>query len=146
MPGASAALPGALAFGLPSYQEMMVLALVGLLIFGRRLPEVGRTVGRTIQQLRRGLQDFKDQLGQDEDLRQARSSIQDIRRTLEMPAVAADPKRLFEHLTQESLSSPSPEATRVPPPSAQSIFEESASETASPPAAPADLSTDRPAN
>ena len=40
--------------------EMIVIALLGLLIFGRRLPEVGRGLGRSIIEFKRGLADVKD--------------------------------------------------------------------------------------
>jgi sec-independent protein translocase protein TatA len=33
----------------------IVVALVGLLIFGRRLPEVGKNLGRTIVEFKKGL-------------------------------------------------------------------------------------------
>lgn len=38
--------------GLP---ELIVLGLLGLLFFGRRLPEVGRNLGKGIVEFRRGL-------------------------------------------------------------------------------------------
>jgi sec-independent protein translocase protein TatA len=33
----------------------MVLAMIGLLVFGRRLPEVGKNLGRTIVEFKKGL-------------------------------------------------------------------------------------------
>ncbi len=40
--------------------ELLVIGLLGLLIFGRRLPEVGRNMGKFIIEFKRGLQDVKD--------------------------------------------------------------------------------------
>ncbi|MEC9156874.1 MAG: twin-arginine translocase TatA/TatE family subunit, partial [Planctomycetota bacterium] len=37
-----------LAFGMPSGWEWIALLAIGLLVFGRRLPEVGRSVGKSI--------------------------------------------------------------------------------------------------
>ena len=34
-----------LGFGLPGHSEWLILLALGLLIFGRRLPEVGRNIG-----------------------------------------------------------------------------------------------------
>ena len=34
-----------LAFGMPGWQELLILGVIGLLIFGKRLPEVGRSIG-----------------------------------------------------------------------------------------------------
>ena len=40
--------------------ELIVLAVLGLLIFGRRLPEVGRGLGRSIVEFRKGLKGIED--------------------------------------------------------------------------------------
>lgn len=40
--------------------ELIVLAGLGLLIFGRRLPEVGRGLGRSIVEFRKGLKGIED--------------------------------------------------------------------------------------
>ncbi len=42
--------------------ELIVLALLGLLIFGRRLPEVGRGLGRSIVEFRKGLKGIEDEV------------------------------------------------------------------------------------
>jgi len=44
-----------LAFGMPGWQEMLILAVIGILIFGKRLPEVGRSIGRGIVEFKKGL-------------------------------------------------------------------------------------------
>jgi sec-independent protein translocase protein TatA len=41
--------------------EIVVVAIVGLLLYGRRLPEVGRTFGKTFFQFRRSLDDIRSE-------------------------------------------------------------------------------------
>ena len=93
---------------LPGQQEWIVLLVIGLLLFGRRLPEVGRAVGRTVTDFRRGLNEFKNQIDEDGSLREAQSSVRDLKRAVDVPRMARDPKSLFNKLTDESLASPAP--------------------------------------
>lgn len=50
-----------LAFSWPGPFEMMMIAGIGLLIFGRRLPEVGRSIGKTIVEFKRGMREIEDE-------------------------------------------------------------------------------------
>ena len=104
-----------LALGLPSYQEMLVLLVVGVLIFGRRLPEVGYTLGKTIAQIRRGLVDFKAQIAADEDLRSAKSAAHDLKRAIEAPRVLANPRRFLDQIV-DAEATPKTEAKPAAPP------------------------------
>ena len=51
-----------LAFFLPGNTEWLVLLVLGLLIFGRRLPEVGRSLGRGIVEFKRGIKGIESDL------------------------------------------------------------------------------------
>src|SRR5215468_5865714 len=42
--------------------EMMMVMLVAVLLFGKRLPEVGRSLGRGIMEFKKGLSDAGDEL------------------------------------------------------------------------------------
>ena len=48
-------------FGL-GMQELLVVGMVALLLFGKRLPEVAKSVGKSYSQFRRGLSDIQSQM------------------------------------------------------------------------------------
>ena len=49
-------------FGLPGGMEWVIIGGIALLIFGRRLPDVARSIGKSIVEFKRGLRDVKDDL------------------------------------------------------------------------------------
>jgi sec-independent protein translocase protein TatA len=51
-----------LAFWMPGPWEMAIIAVVALLLFGRRLPEVGRSLGKGIVEFKKGLRDVQDEV------------------------------------------------------------------------------------
>ena len=42
-------------------QEMIVVLIVGVLLFGKRLPEVGRSLGKGIVEFKKGLRGIDDE-------------------------------------------------------------------------------------
>jgi sec-independent protein translocase protein TatA len=56
-----------LAFGWPGGPEWIVLLVLGLLIFGKRLPEVGRSIGRGIVEFNRGIKGIEDDVDDESD-------------------------------------------------------------------------------
>jgi sec-independent protein translocase protein TatA len=59
-------MPTTLAFmGLPGGMEWIIIALIGLLLFGRRLPEVGHAVGKSIVEFKRGVRGIQDEIEQE---------------------------------------------------------------------------------
>lgn len=42
--------------------HMLVLLVVALLLFGKRLPEVGRSLGKGISEFKKGLRDVQEEL------------------------------------------------------------------------------------
>jgi sec-independent protein translocase protein TatA len=54
--------PVQLAFlGLPGGMEWVVILVVGLLLFGARLPMVGRNIGKSITEFKKGLKDASEE-------------------------------------------------------------------------------------
>jgi sec-independent protein translocase protein TatA len=56
------AIPQTLAFGIPGGWEWGVILVIGLLIFGRRLPEVGRSVGKSIVEFKKGIKGIEHEI------------------------------------------------------------------------------------
>jgi sec-independent protein translocase protein TatA len=54
---------GALAFiSMPGPWELAIIAVIALLLFGRRLPEVGRSLGKTIVEFKKGLSEVQNEV------------------------------------------------------------------------------------
>jgi sec-independent protein translocase protein TatA len=53
-----------LAIGMPGMAEWIMIAAIGLLIFGKRLPEVGRSLGKGIVEFKKGLKGVEDEVTQ----------------------------------------------------------------------------------
>jgi Sec-independent protein translocase protein TatA len=105
---------------LPSigYQEMFLILVIGLLLYGRNLPEAGRSLGRVAAQLRRGWHEFKDQMDRDGDLREVKKSLQgtaeELRRVAQVPRAIADPKRAIRDLASEAMAPETAEPATKP--------------------------------
>lgn len=46
------------------WPELMIIGVIALLIFGKRLPEVGRSLGKGIVEFKKGLQDTGEEVKQ----------------------------------------------------------------------------------
>lgn len=89
---------------------MLLLLIIGLVLYGRNLPQAGRTMGRFVAQLKRGFQDFKDQMDRDDSIREVRKTIQDTTREMRnltsVPRAIADPTSALRELTHEAMHGP----------------------------------------
>ncbi len=45
---------------MPGTGEWIVLLVIGLLIFGRKLPEVARNLGKSVNEFKKGMREFQD--------------------------------------------------------------------------------------
>ena len=50
------------------FQELAVIAVIAVLLFGSRLPEVARSVGQSYNQFKKGLNDIKSNLNAEIDM------------------------------------------------------------------------------
>ena len=56
--------PQVIAFWTPSGFELIVIMVVALLLFGKRLPEVARSLGKGVVEFKKGLKGVEDDLDQ----------------------------------------------------------------------------------
>lgn len=54
-----------LALGMPQGMEWFIIAGFGLLLFGKRLPDVGRSLGAGIVEFKRGLKGISDDVDEE---------------------------------------------------------------------------------
>jgi sec-independent protein translocase protein TatA len=52
---------------MPGHWELLLIGLFGLLIFGKRLPEVGKSLGKSIVEFKKGLKGIGDDIDQAAD-------------------------------------------------------------------------------
>ncbi|MBL8750162.1 MAG: twin-arginine translocase TatA/TatE family subunit [Planctomycetes bacterium] len=109
--------------------EMVLLVVVGLLLYGRNLPEAGRSLGRVAAQLRRGWQEFKDQMDRDGDLSEVKKSLQgtadELRRVADVPRAIADPRRTLQNAARDMIESEPPPETAPAPSTTPATTDES---------------------
>ncbi len=96
-----------LALGMPGLDEWLVIAFVGLLLFGKRLPEVGRSLGKGIVEFKKGLAGIDDEIATAKDKQNALPSATQPQ-ILPPPQQAqatqsADPNHRFDPYTGKPL-------------------------------------------
>lgn len=64
--------------------ELVVLAVIGLLVFGpRRLPEIGRSLGKMMMEFRRAANELRTSIEREIDLDEMKDTGRGIRREIE---------------------------------------------------------------
>jgi TatA/E family protein of Tat protein translocase len=108
-------------FGSLGATEILVLAVIGLLVFGpRRLPEMGRNLGRTLYEFRKAAMDLRTSVEREINLEELKQAGQAFR--LDPPPVAATPARPASQAARETQQGdvtgavpPHPERAGEPP-------------------------------
>ncbi len=78
--------------------ELLVLAMIGLLVFGpRRLPEMGRTLAKGLAGLRKAAGDLTADIQKEVDLGELRKAAGDLHATIQQKAAG-----VFRELDAES--------------------------------------------
>ena len=73
-------IPNILAISMPGGWEWIVILIVAVLIFGRRLPEVARNLGRSISDFKKGMKDASE--AKDDVVSEAKNAIDDVKKEI----------------------------------------------------------------
>jgi TatA/E family protein of Tat protein translocase len=108
-------------FGSLGVPELLLIFVVILIVFGpRRIPEIGRTLGKALGEFRKATDDLKNTIEREvrlEELKKITPSIvtpfESISRT--EPFSAPGPSTAGPETTEPAQESPQPEVTGAPP-------------------------------
>lgn len=114
--------------------ELLIIAVVGLLLFGGDLPKVMADLGRIWVKLRRSVNEFKREAGIDE-------MVRDIKRETDLRLEEPRWRRDMDHAAGPSRGAP---AEETPAEAAPKAAEEAGGAEPAKPAEPADPDADRP--
>jgi len=64
--------------GLLSPWHLLILLVIGILVFGKKLPEMGRSLGKGIVEFKKGLRGLEDEMETQSTARQEPGAVQAI--------------------------------------------------------------------
>ena len=79
----------ALIGGMPGWAEIAVLLVIGLLIFGKRLPDVGRNLGKSIVEFKKGIKGIGDDIDKEAESHDTKEV--DESKTADLPPAKVTP-------------------------------------------------------
>jgi sec-independent protein translocase protein TatA len=81
-------------------QEILLLVLLGVLLFGRKLPDIGRSLGKTVVEFKKGVKGLEDEVNSDSPSR---------------PAIEPEPVRPPQRVTTAAPKFDDAPAANLPP-------------------------------
>ena len=105
-------------FGSIGGPELVLILLLALLVFGpRRLPDLGKALGRAVAEFRRATAEFKQGLENEVDLKSVRDASRALREARhELADLAAAPARVLTRELEEEEARSQPGAEPAPSP------------------------------
>lgn len=70
-------------FGMGMPEIILILAIALIVLGPKKLPEIARSLGRGIAEFKKATQEFKENLEVDNDLKEARNTIREVKEDLE---------------------------------------------------------------
>ncbi|MBW1770895.1 MAG: twin-arginine translocase TatA/TatE family subunit [Deltaproteobacteria bacterium] len=90
-------------FGMGMPEIILILAIALIVLGPKKLPEIAKSLGRGISEFKKATQEFKENIEVEDDLKEARDTMQGLKRDLQ------DTVRQTVH------ASPTPSPTPTPP-------------------------------
>lgn len=99
--------------------EIVVIAVVAILVWGRRLPEVAGQAAGVVQRMRRSLDDLRRDTGIDREIQNARRAVDEaVPRGVRTLDVRREARKLVEESTRpapaEAPPAPAPDEPQAP--------------------------------
>ncbi len=88
----------ALIGGMPGWAEIAVLLVIGLLIFGKRLPDVGRNLGKSIVEFKKGIKGIGDDIDKEAESNDTKEVEESKTADLPPAKVTPDPTKEVEEV------------------------------------------------
>ncbi|MCO6438303.1 MAG: twin-arginine translocase TatA/TatE family subunit [Phycisphaerae bacterium] len=95
---------------MPGGSEWIIIGIVALLLFGRRLPEVARSVGKSIVEFKRGIRDVQDDI--DTESKRPDSSSSRSRGVEQLPDDRRSDRPRDEHEHSHAAATPTDRSDR----------------------------------
>ncbi|RLB81054.1 MAG: twin-arginine translocase subunit TatB [Deltaproteobacteria bacterium] len=70
-------------FGIGMPEMILILAIALIILGPKKLPEIAKSLGRGIAEFKKATQEFKENLEADNDLKEARNAVREIKEDLE---------------------------------------------------------------